>query len=211
MRVKPYPMRSPPRNARHTALWASGGWMSTSGCSCRYRSSLGSCSGGPGGTSGTGQYRYPVSGQRNSFPKSHAIRLRRRGHGVPSAPLDRPARMTNRVPPEPPHAPISTTGPGCGGADLQSRSTGSPVSASTRLIASIGQDAAASRTASSGPMSAVTGPDRCLSSSSNRPGAVPTHTADPMHVFLSTVTTQRVTARPTGLAAPASCIAPYPV
>jgi len=48
--------------------------MSTSGCSCRYRSSLGSCSGGPGGTSGTSQYRYPVGGQRNSFPKSQAIR-----------------------------------------------------------------------------------------------------------------------------------------
>ena len=69
MRVKPYAMRSPPRNARHTALWAPGGCMSTSGCPCRYRSSLGTWSGGPGGTSRTGKYRYPVSGQRNSFPK----------------------------------------------------------------------------------------------------------------------------------------------
>ena len=68
--------------------------MSTSGCSCRYRSSLGSCSGGPGGTSGTGQYRCPVSGQRNSFRETGAIR-RRRGYRAPSAPMDRPTRMTN--------------------------------------------------------------------------------------------------------------------
>jgi hypothetical protein len=69
MRVKPYAMSSPSRNARHTALCAPGGCMSTSGCSCRYRSSLLSWSGGPGGTSCTGQYRYPVSGQRNGFPE----------------------------------------------------------------------------------------------------------------------------------------------
>jgi len=81
MRVKPYAMRSPSRNARHTALRAPGACMSTSGCSCRYRSSLGTWSGGPGGTSRTGQYRYPVSGQRNSFPKSHATPSRRRGCG----------------------------------------------------------------------------------------------------------------------------------
>lgn len=46
--------------------------MSTPGCSCRYRSSLRTCSGGPGGTSCTGQYRYLASGQRNSFPESPA-------------------------------------------------------------------------------------------------------------------------------------------
>ena len=88
MRVKPYAMRSPSRNARHTALWAPGACMSTSGCPCRYRSSLGTWSAGPGGTSRTGQYRYPVSGQRNSFPKSHATRRRRRGYEVPSALTD---------------------------------------------------------------------------------------------------------------------------
>jgi hypothetical protein len=48
MRVKPYAIRFPSRNARHTALSAPGGWMSTSGCSCRYRSSLRIWSGGPG-------------------------------------------------------------------------------------------------------------------------------------------------------------------
>jgi hypothetical protein len=74
MRVKPYAMRSPSRNARHTALCAPGGCMSMSGCSCRYRSSLGTWSGGPGGTSRTGQYRYQVSGARKGFPKSGAIR-----------------------------------------------------------------------------------------------------------------------------------------
>jgi hypothetical protein len=80
MRVKPYPIRSPSLNARHTALPAPGGSMSTSGCSCRYRSSLRTWSGGPGGTSCTGQYRYPVSGQRNGFPRSPATRHRRRSH-----------------------------------------------------------------------------------------------------------------------------------
>jgi len=69
MRVKPYAIRSPSRNARHTALRAPGGSISTSGCSCRYRSSLRTWSGGPGGTSCTGQYRYPVSGPRNRLPK----------------------------------------------------------------------------------------------------------------------------------------------
>ena len=53
-RVKPYAIRFPSRNARHTALSAPGGCRSTSGCSCRYRSSLRTCSGGPGGTSCTG-------------------------------------------------------------------------------------------------------------------------------------------------------------
>ncbi len=80
MRVKPYAIRFPSRNARHTALSAPGGCMSTSGCSCRYRSSLRTCSGGPGETSCTGQYRYPASGQRNGFPKSPATRHRRRGY-----------------------------------------------------------------------------------------------------------------------------------
>jgi len=75
MRVKPYAIRFPSRNARHTALSAPGGSMSTSGCFCQYRSSLRTWSGGPGGgTSCTGQYRYPVSGQRNGFSKSPAIR-----------------------------------------------------------------------------------------------------------------------------------------
>ena len=83
MRVKPYAIRSPPRNARHTALPAPGGQMSTSGCSCRYRSSLRTWSGGPGGTSCTGQYRHPASGQRNGFPKSPATRHRRRGYERP--------------------------------------------------------------------------------------------------------------------------------
>ena len=69
MRVKPYAIRSPSRNARHTALRAPGGSISTSGCSCRYRSSLRTWSGGPGGTSCTGQYRYPVSGPRNRLLK----------------------------------------------------------------------------------------------------------------------------------------------
>jgi hypothetical protein len=96
MRVKPYATRFPPWNARHTALSASGGCMSMSGCSCRYRSSLGTWSGGPGGTSCTGQYRYPVSGQRNSFSKllipaivavaMNAVRV-----------MDAPVRMTNPV------------------------------------------------------------------------------------------------------------------
>jgi hypothetical protein len=80
MRVKPYPIRSPSLNARHAALPAPGGPMSTSGCSCRYRSSLRTWSGGPGGTSCTGQYRYRVSGQRNGFPRSPATRHRRRSH-----------------------------------------------------------------------------------------------------------------------------------
>ena len=40
MRVKPYAIRFPSRNARHTALPAPGGFTSTPGCSCRYRSSL---------------------------------------------------------------------------------------------------------------------------------------------------------------------------
>ena len=86
MRVKPYAIRFPSRNARHTALSAPGGCMSTSGCSCRYRSSLRTCSGGPGGTSCTGQYRYPAGGQRNGFPKSPATRHRRRGSECPSPP-----------------------------------------------------------------------------------------------------------------------------
>jgi hypothetical protein len=71
MRARPYAMSSPSRNARHTALCAPGGCMSMSGCSCRYRSSLVSWSGGPGGTSCTGQYRYPVNRQRNGFPRNH--------------------------------------------------------------------------------------------------------------------------------------------
>ena len=54
--------------------------MPTSGCSCRYRSSLRTCSGGPGRTSCTGQYRYPVSGQRNGFPGITATRHGRGGY-----------------------------------------------------------------------------------------------------------------------------------
>ena len=73
MRVKPYAIRCPSRNARHTALSAPGGCMSTSGFSWRYLSSLRTWSGGPGGTSCTGQYRYPVSGQRNGFPENHLL------------------------------------------------------------------------------------------------------------------------------------------
>ena len=80
IRVKPYAIRFPSRNARHTALSAPGGCMSTSGCSRQYRSSLRTCSGGPEGTSCTGQYRYPVSDQRNGFPKSPATHHHHRGY-----------------------------------------------------------------------------------------------------------------------------------
>ena len=95
MSVKPYAIRFPSRNARHTALSAPGGCMSTSECSCRYRSSLRTWSGGPGGTSRTGQYRYPASGQHNGFPKSPVTRHRRRSHEriPPSQAL--PVPMTN--------------------------------------------------------------------------------------------------------------------
>ena len=115
MRVKPYAMRSPPLTARHTALWAPGGCMSTSGCSCRYRSSLRTWSGGPGGISCTGQYRYRVSSQHKSFPKSHATRLTPSptvAIGVPSAVTDGQVRKTNPTPP--PHVePLpSSTGTG---------------------------------------------------------------------------------------------------
>jgi hypothetical protein len=78
MRVKPYAIRSPSRNARQTALRAPGGSISTSGCSCRYRSSLRTWFGGPGGTSCTGQYRCPVSGPRNRLLKTRATRRRYR-------------------------------------------------------------------------------------------------------------------------------------
>ena len=100
MRVKPYAMRSPSRNARHTALWAPGCWMSTSGCPCRYRSSLGTWSGGPGGTSRTGQYRYPVQrpaqqlSEITRYPPRRRRRRRGRGYEVPSALMDAPVRMT---------------------------------------------------------------------------------------------------------------------
>ena len=80
IRVKPYATRFPSRNARHTALSAPDGCRPASGCSSRYRSSLRTWSGGPGGTSRTGQYRYPASGQHNGFPKSPATRHRRRAH-----------------------------------------------------------------------------------------------------------------------------------
>jgi hypothetical protein len=96
MMVKPYAIRFPSRNARHTALSAPGGCMSTCGCSCRYRSSLRTCSGGPGGTSCTGQYRHPVSGQRNGFPKSPATRHRRRGYKRLPGLMDVPARMSEK-------------------------------------------------------------------------------------------------------------------
>jgi len=95
MRVKPYAIRFPSRNARHTTLSAPGGCISTSGCSCRYRSSLRACSGDPGGTSCTGQYRYPVSGQRNGFPKSPATRHRRHGHDCIPPSWTLPVPMTN--------------------------------------------------------------------------------------------------------------------
>jgi len=95
MRVRPYAIRFPSRNARHTALSAPGGCMSTSGCSCRYRSSLRTCSGGPSRTSCTGQYRYPVSGQRNGFPKSPATRHRRRSHERIPPSWTLPVPMTN--------------------------------------------------------------------------------------------------------------------
>jgi hypothetical protein len=115
MRVKPYAMRSPSLTARHTALWAPGGCMSTSGCSCRYRLSLRTWSGGPGGISCTGQYRYRVSSQHKSFPKSHATRLTPSptvAIGVPSAVTDGQVRKTNPTPP--PHVePLpSSTGTG---------------------------------------------------------------------------------------------------
>ena len=49
MIVKPYSYKIPvPERAPYGALGA-GGCMSTSGCSCRYRSSLRTWSGGPGG------------------------------------------------------------------------------------------------------------------------------------------------------------------
>jgi hypothetical protein len=67
---KPYAIRSPSRNARHTALRTPGGSISTSGCSRRHRSSLRTWSGGPGGTSCTGQYRHPSSGPRNRLLKT---------------------------------------------------------------------------------------------------------------------------------------------
>jgi hypothetical protein len=113
MRVKPYAMRS--LTARHTALWAPGGSISTSGCSCRYRSSLRTWSGGPGGISCTGQYRYRASNQHKSFPKSHATRLTPSptvAIGVPSAVTDGQVRKTNPTPP--PHVePLpSSTGTG---------------------------------------------------------------------------------------------------
>ena len=97
-----------------------------------------------------------------------------------------------------------------GRAVHQSRSTACPVSASTRLIASDGQEAAASRN-SSGSVSASTGPDRCRSSRTNRSGAMATHMADPMHKLLSTEIFQRLMAHPTGPVARAGCGSPFPV
>ena len=90
MRVKPYAIRSPSRNARHTALRAPGGSISTSGCSCRYRSSLRTWSGGPGGTSCTGQYRCPASGPRNRLLKTRAAR--RYGYPPPTWTCRRPSQ-----------------------------------------------------------------------------------------------------------------------
>jgi hypothetical protein len=75
--------------------------MPTSGCSCRYRSSLRTCSGGPGGTSCTGQYCYPARGQRNGFPKSPATRHRRRGHE--RLPPSRTCRRAGQTPAPPSH------------------------------------------------------------------------------------------------------------
>ena len=48
-----------------------------------------------GGTSCTGQYRYPAGGQRNGFPKSPATRQRCRGHERLPPFMDTPVRMTN--------------------------------------------------------------------------------------------------------------------
>jgi hypothetical protein len=99
IRVKPYAIRSPSRNASHTALRAPGGSIPTSGCSRRYRSSLRTWSGGPGGTSCTGQYRYPVSGPRNRVLKTRATR---RGHRHP--PPTRTCRRPSQTPASPPNA-----------------------------------------------------------------------------------------------------------
>jgi hypothetical protein len=95
MRVKPYAIRSPSRNARHTALPAPGGSRSTSGCSCRYRSSLRTWSGGPGGTSCTGQYRYPVSCPRNRLVKNTRHPPSPPRLWIPSARMDMPAAIAN--------------------------------------------------------------------------------------------------------------------
>ena len=95
MRVKPYAIRSPSRNARHTALPAPGGSISTSGCSCRYRSSLRTWSGGPGGTSCTGQYRYPVSCPRNRLVKNTHHPPPPPRLWIPSAHMDMPAAIAN--------------------------------------------------------------------------------------------------------------------
>jgi hypothetical protein len=108
MRVKPYAIRSPSRNARHTALRAPGGSISTSGCSCRYRSSLRTWSGGPGGTSCTGQYRYPVSGPRNRLVKTRATRRHRRGYGYPP-PIANPGITTCGAAPPGSTARLHTT------------------------------------------------------------------------------------------------------
>jgi hypothetical protein len=95
MRVKPYAIRSPSRNARHTALPAPGGSISTSGCSCRYRSSLRTWSGGPGGTSCTGQYRYPVSCPRNRLVKNTRHPPPPPRLWILSAHMDMPAAIAN--------------------------------------------------------------------------------------------------------------------
>ena len=92
MRVNPYAIRSPSRNARHTALRAPGGSISTSGCSCRYRSSLRTWSGGPGGTSCTGQYRCPESGPRNRLLKIRPTRRCRYGCPPPTRTCRRPSQ-----------------------------------------------------------------------------------------------------------------------
>ena len=114
MRVKPYAIRFPSRNARHTALSAPGGRMSTSGCSCWYRSSLRTCSAGPGGTSCTGQYRYRARGQRNGFPQSPPTRPRGRArtHGKYRHHL----RICSRCQAAPHISPVSWPPPGAGQA-----------------------------------------------------------------------------------------------
>jgi hypothetical protein len=144
MRVKPYAIRFPSRNARHTALSAPGGRISTSGCSCRYRSSLRTRSSGPGGTSCTRQYRYPASGQRNGFPKSPATRHRRGHQCLPPSSTRR--RMTNPVPPlhlqplpdsTPNTTGLATTHERWSGCSRRNRTQASPLSCRKEGVARV--------------------------------------------------------------------------
>ena len=104
MRVKPYAIRFPPgtraiRDSRRQAAvcrrpGAPAGTAQAAGPS-----------GGPGGTSCTGQYRYPASGQRNGFPKSPATRHRPAAMSALRPSSDGPVRVTDprtTLQPEPP-------------------------------------------------------------------------------------------------------------